>query len=52
MEDLPKEKEKISAIRAARALEKVRRAKIERSAKRARWTDGHQSGVRADDDSN
>jgi len=40
MEELPKETEKISAIRAARISEKIQQAKIGLLVKRAWWSDG------------
>lgn len=39
-ENIPKEEEKISAIRAARVSEKIRQAKIGLLARRAWWSDG------------
>ena len=40
MEELPKENEKISAIRAARISEKIQQAKVGLLVKRAWWSDG------------
>jgi hypothetical protein len=40
MEELPKENEKISVIRAARVSEKIRQARIELSIKKAWWSNG------------
>lgn len=40
MEDIPKENEKISAIRVARVSEKIRQARLGRLVKKAWWSDG------------